>query len=177
MIVATIISQTSASGPPPRHEESDPAQVLTLAQAAGQQRQIPLHACLAPRTQENLVLMMSKTGERARLRLTRQRARLRLTQLLLMRLQMQMQKVKARRKREVLTRTLVHDALGVPPVQVHRAQQTGAVLMLDECYAHYAAARRRPFAESYAKHICDGGTHRPQPCVERLNSLAYARKS
>ena len=177
MTVATITFQVSASGPPPRHEESDPAQVLTLAQAADQPRQTQLHDCLAPRTQENLVLMMSKTGERARLRLTRQRARLRLTQLLLMPLQMQMQKVKARRKREVLTRTLVHDALGVQPVQAHRAQQIGAVLMLDECYARYAAARRRPFAGSYAKHICDGGTHRPQPCAERLNLLAYTRRS
>ena len=149
----TTISRVSANGQRPVPERRGLVQALTLAQGADALRQIQLPACPAPQQPANL--------ERA----TRQPQPL-----------MPTQKTATRRKHEAQTESLAPGALGVPPALVLRMQQTGATLMWVACYALYAAAKKPPYAESFARLTCGGGTHLPQPCGARLSSVVCAKQ-
>ena len=154
IITGTTTFPVSASGPQPDLEVGVLALALILVQGADEPRQIQLPVCPAPQKQVNLEQVMRKPQ-----RLT------------------PMWKAATRRKHEAQTGSLAPGALGVPPALVLRMQQTGATLMWVACYAPYTVAKKPPYAESFARLTCGGGTHLPQPCGARLSSVVCARQS
>ena len=149
----TITSRVSANGQRPVPEQRDLAQALTLAQGADGPQQIQLPACPAPQPLANLERVMSKPQ-----RLTPTR------------------KAATRRKHEAQIGSLAPGARGAPLALEPRMPQTGATSMWVACYAPYAVAKKPPFAESYARLTCGGGTHLPQPCGARLSSVVFVRQ-
>ena len=152
-ITGTITFQVNVNGLLPGQEESNPALVLIPVQSADRPRRIQLFVCLVRQKLENLALAMRKPQ-----------------------LQTPTRKAAIRRKHEAQIGILALGALGVLLVLALRAPQIGATSTLDACYAPYAVAKRLPFAESCAKLTCGGGTHPPQPCDARLNSVVCTKR-